>query len=373
MTAYATRAPLQLIQNPHMMSEVSRGHGRRTSARLADKEDAPLTNGISHENEPVKKSAGGKQGKNAVNAYDEEEDGFAFTRTRAKKAKAAPTLAPTTEEEKPEERTESVSVKRSRKKSVGSPPAPQALPAENEIRVGKRRSTRHSGEHENADPPPLQVKKRKKDRTSSDAKQDQAPERYPKNPQQPEQEPQHNQSHSYETTFDATKIALPFADTPAKIQDLEQQIARLKAERETWESLLRPPLDKTPMLPPLPPTPSDPSTINASLLSDPIQVTALQTLQSLATDFQPSLSAATSHRLQTINQNLDFEIDKFATNVHALGAYKDAAERVADDILSTGAEALENRDREGKKRANGEAGEVGTRDVLKALSRIIDR
>ncbi len=67
MTAYATRAPLQLIENPHMMSEVSRGHGRRTSARLADKEDAPLTNGISHENEPVKKQVGGKQGKSVVN------------------------------------------------------------------------------------------------------------------------------------------------------------------------------------------------------------------------------------------------------------------------------------------------------------------
>lgn len=67
MTAYATRAPLQLIQNPHMMSEVSRGHGRRTSARLADKEDAPLTNGISHENEPIKKSATGKLGKSVAN------------------------------------------------------------------------------------------------------------------------------------------------------------------------------------------------------------------------------------------------------------------------------------------------------------------
>ena len=62
MTAYATRAPLQLIQNPHMMSEASRGHGRRTSARLADKEDSPLVNGISHENELLKKTGGGSQG-----------------------------------------------------------------------------------------------------------------------------------------------------------------------------------------------------------------------------------------------------------------------------------------------------------------------
>jgi len=122
-----------------------------------------------------------------------------------------------------------VLVKRSGKKSEGSPSAPPAAAAETEIRTGKRRSARHSGEHENADPPALPVKKRRKDRSSSEVKQDQGGERYPKNPQQPEkdqegerypknpqpeQDPQRNHSHSYETTFDATKIALPFADTP---------------------------------------------------------------------------------------------------------------------------------------------------------------
>lgn len=42
MTTFATRPPLQQLDNPHMMSE--RGNGRRTSARLADKEDVPVTN-----------------------------------------------------------------------------------------------------------------------------------------------------------------------------------------------------------------------------------------------------------------------------------------------------------------------------------------
>ena len=55
MTAYATRPPLQLINNPHMMSE-ARGHGRRTSKRLEEKEDAPLINGFGHESELVKGS-----------------------------------------------------------------------------------------------------------------------------------------------------------------------------------------------------------------------------------------------------------------------------------------------------------------------------
>lgn len=68
MTAYATRAPLQLINNPHMMSEPSRG-GRRRSSRLEDKEDAPFANGIVHDPEPVKgrQNITGKQGKGSVN------------------------------------------------------------------------------------------------------------------------------------------------------------------------------------------------------------------------------------------------------------------------------------------------------------------
>ena len=69
MTAYATRAPLQLIRNPHIMSEASRGQSRRTSARLAEKEDKPYVNGIGHDSEPVKgrQIVEGKQGKGKVN------------------------------------------------------------------------------------------------------------------------------------------------------------------------------------------------------------------------------------------------------------------------------------------------------------------
>lgn len=66
-------------------------------------------------------------------------------------------------------------------------------------------------------------------------------------------------------------------------------------------------------------------------------------------------------------------MDKFAHNVHALGAYKDAAEKVADDVLGMSAEALEKRDQEGKARAAGEGGEPAMRDVLRGLSRVIDR
>ena len=179
----------------------------------------------------------------------------------------------------------------------------------------------------------------------------------------------------------------------AKIQDLEQQISRyelfcsptlhetdivrrssLQTERQTWESLLRPPPDSAVLLPPLPSDPPPPSTIDSNVLSDPSQKAALDTLQSFTSDFQPSLSGTISLRLQSINQNLEFEVDKFAHNVHAFGAYRDAAERIADDALSMSAEALETRDQEGKARASsGQSGEPGMRDVLRGLSRVIDR
>ena len=51
-----------------MMSE-GRSHGRRTSKRLEEKEDAPLVNGTGHENEPPRASQkdNAKPGKVKVN------------------------------------------------------------------------------------------------------------------------------------------------------------------------------------------------------------------------------------------------------------------------------------------------------------------
>ena len=138
------------------------------------------------------------------------------------------------------------------------------------------------------------------------------------------------------------------------------------------------------MLQPHPHTPLSPSAIDANLLSDPTQIAALQTLQSLvsvsgdhhepSSSTPSSLAATTSARLQPINHNLEFQIDKFTNNVHALSAYKNAAESIADDILGLCADALERRERMGQERANEKGGdEVGIRDVLRGLSRVIDR
>lgn len=46
---------------------------------------------------------------------------------------------------------------------------------------------------------------------------------------------------------------------------------------------------------------------------------------------------------------------------------------MADEVLGMSAEALEKRDKEGRARAAGEGGEPAMRDVLRGLSRVIDR
>lgn len=67
MTTYATRSPLQLLSNTHVMAETRRTT-RRTSARLADKDDMPLTNGVTHTTEKTKTNGIGlRSGKAGVN------------------------------------------------------------------------------------------------------------------------------------------------------------------------------------------------------------------------------------------------------------------------------------------------------------------
>ena len=144
-------------------------------------------------------------------AYDEEDDGFAFTRTRSKKAKAEPVLPSAAEEDRRGEQPEPVPARKSRKKPAVQP---SAEPAQSEGRAGKRRNTRHSGEHENANSPMLQVKKRRKDRASSEMKADDGAERRQNARSRVNQDSQQDHTHPVEYTFDVTKIALPFADTP---------------------------------------------------------------------------------------------------------------------------------------------------------------
>ncbi len=127
-------------------------------------------------------------------------------------------------------------------------------------------------------------------------------------------------------------------------------------------------------MPPPPAEPAPPSAIDSNVLKDPNQKAALSALFSFVPESEPSLAVNISTRLQKSNDNIEFETDKFATNVHALESFKNSAKRLADDALATAAETLERRDKEGTRLAVDEdTGETNTRNILRGLSRIIDR
>ncbi|KAG8526708.1 uncharacterized protein KY384_008137 [Bacidia gigantensis] len=220
MTAYATRAPLQLIENPHIMSDAQR-QGRRTSSRLAEKEDV-IPNGLHHDYGSVKHnqkpSTVGRGTKAATNgktamkrkpAYDEEDEGFAFTRTRSKKAKAEPPQPSIAEEQAPKQ-IEPTTQRQPRKRpedrsSVGAQVS--------EPIKSTRRGTRNgSGEQQEEDPPQLAVKKRRK--RGSDGSKTSKETQAQLDDGSLKQDLQQDHTQPIQIDSDSTKIALPFADTP---------------------------------------------------------------------------------------------------------------------------------------------------------------
>lgn len=149
--------------------------------------------------------------------YDEEDDGFAFARTRSKKAKAETSKqAEPVVEGAQEETVKPAPAKRPRKKS-GDPAsvvATDVAPKEK-----RRRSPRNSGDHPPAaDPPPIQVKKRRaKEKKTVEPKTVEPSTTEAEQPvvasaRQGPKSPERTEHH--EVSWDATKIALPFADTP---------------------------------------------------------------------------------------------------------------------------------------------------------------
>jgi len=146
-----------------------------------------------------------------------------------------------------------------------------------------------------------------------------------------------------------------------RIRELEQQLARLKAEREAWESLLKAP-GNAPLLAPLLSKLPDIRTLNISLLPQSNQSLVVEALSQ-----QPPLVETTMIRLQSIAASLEFDTDMLADSVHTTAQYKKAADRLATKVLDDAARALEERSRKERQKAG--AKDVPTRDVLRALSR----
>ena len=114
------------------------------------------------------------------------------------------------EEAKFVEKARPLPAKKSKKKTISSPPA-AAL--ENEPKEKRRRSPRNSGEQIATEPAPIQIKKRRL-KDSKDVKSEVNVSRPPDNDDTVQEPLKTKPADPVERTFDATKIALPFADTP---------------------------------------------------------------------------------------------------------------------------------------------------------------
>lgn len=257
-----------------MMSEPRRS-SRRLSARLGDKEDAPLLNGLAHGQEKtgagqtpanstrqakasVNGASLGAKGKRKLGTWvpylgeekmlrcqagdgpgnaslmllvpesnldltdDEDSDGFKFTRMRAKKARAepAPQIQPI-EEDKHENTPQAAPVKRTRKRPSGSPKPTATEKADKP--EPRRRSPRNSGDkdlvaEEEPPVPTLEVKKKRRPKNDgseetrkSSQKHDQATSIQSQESTSTSEPPRRQ---PVDKPLEPIKVSLPFADTP---------------------------------------------------------------------------------------------------------------------------------------------------------------
>lgn len=163
-------------------------------------------------------------------------------------------------------------------------------------------------------------------------------------------------------------------------------ITRLQAEKRTWDDLLastsqpKSSAETADAESSQPLLDISPQTINPSLL-DPSQADHLQTLLSSisldssdapATQISNTLDT-TKQRIGTIASSLEFKIDKLADGAHKLEQYTAQAQKLADRVLSVGAEKLEERDRGVREKSSSGSGQVDALDRLRGLSRVLNR
>lgn len=256
MTAVITRPPLQVLSMSHIQ-----GGSRRHSARLQQKEDhdqptsAATTNGqnVATATTTTKAQTSASNTRKRKINYDEEDDGFMFSRVKKKKPRAStsvqpegppplPTLpevqstalrSPRHADKSPKRRMDEQDAvpampPKKRKRMSFSTPAPKA---QQPVRRSKRLSTEAQADRGSPVRKPaqdLRLQKKQQDKAEKHkppAEQREAPPReQAKDNSIPVSEealplmPPPDQSHS------STKISLPFADTPV--------ISRNKAMRE---------------------------------------------------------------------------------------------------------------------------------------------
>ncbi|KAK8170615.1 Mis12-Mtw1 protein family-domain-containing protein [Phyllosticta citribraziliensis] len=227
MTALVVRSPLQSLS----MTSTQRASGRRRSARLAFQDDEPVVVA------PVesKGKAGAARGRAAKSAsYEEEDDGFTFSRGRSWKTAKKPTTAPVREEPEPEPAPPKATnaAKPAPAKPAPSEPAKKSKTTKkslaaiapavaDEIEPGpkRRRSARLSGDNVAPNQPhPVATpaaEKPKRTRKSAVEKGAQTPKSRTEDEEGLALVGENGaQPQSDQPSREGTKIALPFADTP---------------------------------------------------------------------------------------------------------------------------------------------------------------
>ncbi|TKX20592.1 putative Mis12-Mtw1 protein family protein [Elsinoe australis] len=175
----------------------------------------------------------------------------------------------------------------------------------------------------------------------------------------------------------------------AKLAELEAELARLQAEKASWDSLLTS-IPSPSQQPTQAATPEvlDPTSIDPALLS-PSQAQILQSLlQPLSAPSDPTPAAGPSQqrhalaveeelqfRLSASAKDLHFKLDMYHDSLHRLEQFVETAGRVADRVLEKTAGRLEEREQERKERGERENGgvRVGERDTLRALGRSLGK
>ena len=144
-------------------------------------------------------------------------------------------------------------------------------------------------------------------------------------------------------------------------------------ETQSWQTLLRPPPEDSLKIPPvaLDVAPSD---LDAKTVPSSQHGQVSDTVEQHDKHSTVALATSASRRLEAISADLEFEIDQFATGLHVMSSYKRLAEKVADGSLVVSARTLEEKDHESMRNITKDFGDAAsTRDVLRTLSRIIDR
>ncbi|KAF2873596.1 Mis12-Mtw1 protein family-domain-containing protein [Massariosphaeria phaeospora] len=165
------------------------------------------------------------------------------------------------------------------------------------------------------------------------------------------------------------------------LQQLEEEVKRLEDEKAAWDALVSIPGSMPPPPPPLIHTPKPAlSDVDPSVL-DPSQASILAALQlpqsaDPSSDTHPPSStftfttpSALQAHLTKLSQSLEPHINLFADGVHKIEQYRSTAERVADRVLGTAAQRLEERDKEGKEKVGSEG--IGVGDVLRSLAGVL--